>query len=192
MGSDPADGAVTILECALGWYSSSLLTEWRLPVDFDVEGASGRVAEEPDVWTDGSVVDDKVSGVSSAGAGCFTLRDCQLWSCSGWGHWDQGVRDGSVVSFCRGFCSVPGPLQTVQRTELWGVILALQAKDRVYLGVDNLGVVRHIGRIWDGKPPSRPFELLPDGDLLFLIHRMLHLRGLITFSAYFQGKGSCG
>ena len=109
---------------------------------------------------------DKVSGVSSAGAGCFTFRDRQLWSCSSWGHWDQGVRDGSVVSFCRGFCSVPGPLQTVQRAELWGVILALQAKDGVNLGVDNMGVVRHVG------------ELLPDGDLLFLLHRMLHLQGL--------------
>ena len=36
----PAEGAVDLLECALGRYSSSLLTEWRLPVDFDVEGAS--------------------------------------------------------------------------------------------------------------------------------------------------------
>ena len=68
-------------------------------------------------------------------------------------------------------------MQTVQRAEPWGVILALQAKDGVHLGVDNLGVVRHVGRILNGKPPSRPFELLPDGDLLFLLHRMLHLRG---------------
>ena len=45
-------------------------------------------------------------------------------------------------------------------------------------GVDNLGVVRHEGRILDGKLPSRPFELLPDGDLLFLIHRTLRIRGL--------------
>ena len=45
-----AEGAVNLLECALGRYSSSLLAEWRLPVDFDVEGASRRVAEEPDVW----------------------------------------------------------------------------------------------------------------------------------------------
>ena len=71
-----------------------------------------------------------------------------------------------------------GPLQTVQRAELWGVILALQAGDGIHLGVDNLGVVRHVGRILDGRPPSRPFELLPDGDLLFLIERMLRIRGL--------------
>ena len=30
------------------------------------------------------------------------------------------------------------------------------------------------------KLPSRPFELLPDGDLLVLIERMLHIRGLDT------------
>ena len=56
----PAEGAVNLLECALGRYSSSQLSEWRLLVDFDVEGASGRVAEEPDVETDGSLVDDQV------------------------------------------------------------------------------------------------------------------------------------
>ena len=83
-----------------------------------------------------------------------------------------------MVSACRGFLSVPGPLQTVQRAELWGVILALQANDGVHLGVYNLGVVRHVGRILDGKLSSRPFELLPDGDLLFLIERMLRIRGL--------------
>ena len=80
----------------------------------------------------------EVPGVSSAGASCFTFGDRRLWSCWSWGHWDDDVRDGSVVSACRGFCSVPGPLQTVQRAELWGVILALQASDGVHLGVDNL------------------------------------------------------
>ena len=176
----PSEGAVDLLECALGRYSSSQLSEWQLLAGFDVEGAARRVADEPDVWTDGSLVDDKVSGVSSAGAGCFTLRDRRLWDCWNWGHLDDDVHDGSVVSACRGFLSVPGPLQTVQRTKLWGVILALQASDGVHLGVDNLGVVRHVGRILDGKLPSRPFELLPDGDLLFLIERMLRIRGLNT------------
>ena len=31
---------------------------------------------------------------------------------------------------------------------------------------------------WDGRVSSRPRELLPDGDLLLLIERMLHFRGL--------------
>ena len=53
--------------------------------------------------------------------------------------------DGLDAS-CRGFCSLPGPLQTVQRAELWEVILALQAADAVHLGVDHLNVVRDVGR----------------------------------------------
>ena len=151
-----------------------------MPADFDVEGAARRVAEEPDVWTDGGLVDDRMSGANSAGAGCFAYRVSRLWASWRWGHWDNDVGDGAVVSACRGFCSVPGPLQTVQRAELWGVILALQASDGVHLGVDNLGVVRHVGRILDGRVSSRPRELLPDGDLLLLIERMLHFRGLST------------
>ena len=61
-----------------------------------------------------------------------------------------------------------------------GVILALQADDGVHLVVDNLGVVRHVGRILDGRVSSCPCELLPDGNLLLLIDRMLHFRGLNT------------
>ena len=57
------------------------------------------------------------------------------------GHVDRVRLEGQVHS-CRGFCSVPGPLQSVQRGEMWGVILALQSSSGVHLGVDNLGVVR--------------------------------------------------
>ena len=60
--------------------------------------------------------------------------------------------------------------------ELWGVILALQSSDAVHLGVDILGVVRHVGRLLAGRRSSVPFELVHDGDLL-LIDRMLHPRG---------------
>ena len=81
---------------------------------------------------------------------------------------------------CRRFCSVPGPLQSVQRAELWGVILALQTSRAVHLGVDNLGVVRHVGRLLGGCRGPKPFGLVNDGDLLLLIERMLHLRGLDT------------
>ena len=57
---------------------------------------------------------------------------------------------------CRGFCSVPGLYQSVQRAEMWGVILALQSSGAVHLGVDNLGVVRHVGRLLDGRPSAVP------------------------------------
>ena len=41
-----------------------------------------------------------------------------------------------------------------------------------------------MGRILDGRVSSRPCELLPDGDLLLVIERMLHFRGL-KCCAYF-------
>ena len=81
------------------------------------------------------------------------------------------------MASCRGYCSVPGPLQSVQRAEIWGVILALQASCGAHLGVDHLNVVRHVGRLLDGSPRTRPFEILKDGDLLCLVDRMLQLRG---------------
>ena len=69
-------------------------------------------------------------------------------------------------------------MQTVQRAELWGVVLALQASCGVHLGVDNLNVVRHVGLMLDGNLGTLPFQVLPNGDLLFLVHHMLLLRGL--------------
>ena len=61
---------------------------------------------------------------------------------------------------------------------MWCVILALQSSGAVHLGVDNLGVVRHVGRLLDGCHGPDPFELVKDGDLLLLLQRMLHLGGL--------------
>ena len=76
-----------------------------------------------------------------------------------------------------GFCSFPGPLHTVQRADLWGVILALQASEAIHLDVDNLHVVRHVGRLVDGNRGVTPVELLNDGDLILLVDRMLEQRG---------------
>ena len=53
-----AEGAGNLLAVALGSYSSALLLHWRLPSDFDAETAAQGVAREPDVWTDGSMVED--------------------------------------------------------------------------------------------------------------------------------------
>ena len=84
-------------------------------------------------------------------------------------------------SRCRGgFLLCSWPLQSVQRAEMCGVILALQSSGACHLGVDNLGVVRHVGRLLDGRPGSVPFKLVNDGDLLLLLGRVLHLRGLDT------------
>ena len=134
----------------------------------------------PNVWTDGGLVLNQVTGISSSGAGFFPHQSSDCWSGRRWGHVDH-VRSENSLQSCRGHCSVPGPLQTVQRAEMRSVILALQSSDAVHLGVDNLGVVRHVGCLLDGHHGSVPFELVKDGDLLLIIERMLILRGLEAF-----------
>ena len=180
LGSGSFSGAGNLLESALGSYSSVSLFHWHLPVGFDAGTAALQVAQEPDVWTDGSRIEDRLSTVSSSGAGFSTGLSSRFWAGCTWGHVDGDVQGDLAVSSCRGYCSVPGPLQTVQRAELSGVILALQASCGAHLGVDNLNVVRHVGRLLDGGPSGRPFEIVKDGDLLCLIDRMLMLRGLDT------------
>ena len=86
------DGDLVLL---IGRMLSDALTEWQLPVGFDAEGAARRVAAEPDVWTDGSLV----SGASSAGAGCFTFRCSRLWADRRWGHLGEDFGDDAVVLF---------------------------------------------------------------------------------------------
>ena len=66
--------------------------------------------------------------------------------------------------------------------------MALQTSRAIHLGVDNLGVVRHVGRLLDGCRDAVPFELVNDGDLLLLIDHMLRSRGLDTVRIS-KGKG---
>ena len=58
-----------------------------------------------------------------------------------------------------------------------GGYFGLQAAMPVHLGVDNANVVGHASRILDGKSPSRPFQILLDGDLLLLIQKLVSARG---------------
>ena len=55
---------------------------------------------------------------------------------------------------------VPGWLQTVQRAEYWGVILALQALAPLHLGIDNLNDCNTVGKILDGWSGA-PFTSVP-------------------------------
>ena len=147
-----------MVETALGRYSSGLVAEWSLPDGFDADEVSARVPDAPEVWSDGSLVLDSVAGISAAGAGLFAHQSEHCW-CR-WGHVDRVLLD-RVPHSCRGFVSVPGPLQTVQRAELWVATLALQSSDAVHIGVDNLGVVRHVGRLLDDCSSSGPALSLP-------------------------------
>ena len=120
-----------------------ILLEWGPSDEFDHDRAASSLPDHPDVWTDGSLFLDQLTGVSSSGSGFFAHQAEHFWIDRRWGHVD-GVRFNPDIASCRGFCSVPGPLQSVQRAEMWGVILALQTSSAVHIGVDNLGVVRHV------------------------------------------------
>ena len=168
-----------LVEVALGRYSSGLISDWELSGDFDHDDAAASLRDHPDVWTDGSLILDQVTGVSSSGSGFFAHQDQRSWHGCRWGHVD-GVHHRLDGPSCRGFFSVPGPLQTVQRAQMWGVVLALQTSRAVHLGVGILGVVRHVDRLLRDCPGPTPLELVHDGDLLLLIENMLRHRGLDT------------
>ena len=76
---NPAESAAHQLECALGSFTFRLLTEWHMPVEFDAESAASRVPDEPDVWPDGSLVQEKVSGTCSSGSGVFFSSSWSSW-----------------------------------------------------------------------------------------------------------------
>ena len=71
-------------------------------------------------------------------------------------------------------------MQTVQRAEFWGAIVALQAYWPCHLGIDNLNVVRSIGRLLDADCLAKPLPLVKDGDLVALVQYMIRTRGRQT------------
>ena len=84
----------------------------------------------------------------------------------------SSINDGAGEA-CRLYCSIPGPLQTVQRAEIWGVLVALHGCVRVHVGVDNLNVVNHVSRIIAGRCTGKPFSQVNDGDLLFKVQQLV-------------------
>ena len=74
-----------MVEVALGRYSSYLLAGWGPSDEFDVVEVASSVPDHPNVWTDGSLVLDRVTGVSSSGAGFFSLSPEECWNGSLWG-----------------------------------------------------------------------------------------------------------
>ena len=170
------DIACARLERLLGSDSEENCRDWVPPDRFVEDVVSSDVSDHPDVWTDGSFVRDELSGVGAGGCGVYSSRSGAGWFHRRWGHLELLPPGDLGVERCVLFDSIRGPLQSVQRAELWGIIVALQCSSAVDLGVDNLNVVRHVGCLLDGRPGSIPFQLLKDGDLLLLIDRMLRLR----------------
>ena len=101
------ESADYLVDVALGCHSSGWVAQWSPPDEFDEAEAASLIPDHPNVWTDGSLVLDQVTVVSSSGAGFFAHQSENCWSGRRWSHVD-GVRAVGEVSCCRGFCSVPG------------------------------------------------------------------------------------
>ena len=67
------------LESQLGGYLPHTLADWAGSRDFVMGVRSGALCADPDVWTDGGLVLDEVSGVSSGGAGVYALSSGSCW-----------------------------------------------------------------------------------------------------------------
>ena len=172
-----ADSAGYLVESALGRFSSGLLAEWGPPFEFDAVEAVSLFPDHPNVWTDGSLVLDRVTGVSSAGPGFFAHQPASCWD-----HrcWVMVIRFAGLVMF-----SVAGDfllflgLSSLFSVLSYGVLFLLYSPLVLSILVLVIWVLfAMFGGLLDGRGCSVPFELVKDGDLLVLIERMLHLRGL--------------
>ena len=114
---------VILVESALGRYSSGLLAAWSPPFDFDAVEASSLLPDHPNVWTDGSLVLDQVTGVSSAGAGFFAHQPASCWDHRCWGHVDSLDLVGNVQ--CCRFFSLFLDLSSLFNVLNYGVLFLL-------------------------------------------------------------------
>ena len=99
--ADASQSVGNMVETAPGSYSSGLITEWSVPEGFDPVEAAAEMSDVPDVWTDGCLVLDQVTGVSSSGSGFFSHLPGHEWSPPrGWGHLGNLGPAGGVVETC--------------------------------------------------------------------------------------------
>ena len=133
------DPAFSSLERCLGAYPADFSSSWIPPDYWDADDIASEMSEHPNIWTDGSREDfSSVGGYEVAGAVfiCLLLR-LPLKVLSEVLLKSMGMFAWSVAVL---FLPVPGVLQTVQRAEFWGAILALQAYWPCHLGIDNRNV----------------------------------------------------
>ena len=132
----------------------------------------------PNIWTDGSREPIPHLDVDVAGAGAFVHSPAIIFDNHHWGH-AQDLDDPNEGN-SHIFSGVLGPIQSVQRAEYWGVVLALQAYSGIHIGIDNLNVLRGVAALLSERVTGTPLSLVKDGDLLATIHSMLCLRGMDT------------
>ena len=106
------------------------------------------LAAAPDVWSDGSLVLDELSGVGVGGCGVYAHASGAAWFGRRWGHLDLLLPlpdgTGEAGRLC---CSIPGPFQTVQRAEIWGVSVQIRASTAVVFFFANLAFLTLISAV---------------------------------------------
>ena len=109
------------LDCALGSYDPEPCRGWVLDEHFDAAEVVDCMPDYPNMWSDGSCVTDDLADIFVAGSGVFSAESGMAWNIRAWGHLDDVALDGrDREEGCRVLFSVPGPLQSVQRADLWG------------------------------------------------------------------------
>ena len=77
--------------------------EWNVPDVFDEDGAVRIMPDNPNLWSDGSFVWDRVSGASVAGSGMYAHVSGDAWRHRKWEHLDMvQPAHGNVVESCGG------------------------------------------------------------------------------------------
>ena len=173
---DPAFG---YLELCLGAYPVDFSRSWTPPEYWDADDIALEMSEHPNVWTDGSrEAFSSVGGFEVAGAGVYLPASELAFDSSVWGTAEE--YGDARLERCRAFLPVPGVLQTVQRAEFWGAILAMQAYWPCHFGIDDLHVARTVGQLLDRDFLVKPLPLVKDGDLIALVLYMIRTRGRET------------
>ena len=167
------------LERCLGAYPVDFDGCWTPPEYWDADDIALEMSDVPNIWIDGSREDfSSTGGFEVAGAGVYLPASELAFEGSVWGTAEE--YGDAQLERCRAFMPVPGVMQTVQRAEFWGAILAMQAYWPCHLGIDDLDVARSIGRLLDYGSLVKPLPLVMDGDLIALVQYMIRTRGRET------------
>ena len=173
------DLAFSHLERCLGAYPADFSSSWTPPDSWDADDIALEMSQHPNIWTDGSREDfSSVGGFEVAGAGVYLPASEDAVDCSVWRAAEE--YGDARLERCRAFLPVPGVMQTVQRAELRGAIVAMQAYWPCHLGKDSLFVARTNGRLLDRDSSVKPLPLIKNGDLVAVVQHMIRTRGRET------------
>ena len=125
------------LERCLGACPVDFAGSWTPPEYWDAADIALEVPDHPNIWTDGSREDlSSLGGFAGAGAGVYLPSSEIAFDHSVWRTVEE--YGDARLERCRAFLPIPVVLQTVQRAEFWGAILAMQAYRPCHLGLTTL------------------------------------------------------